>query len=139
MSVSFRILKSRSMVYVRYQGRVDIRESMELFGEYARHPDCQPGQRQFIDLSEVTEIERDYTAIMEMQAMKTDVFMAGGAQPIIIYYTPTDFSRSMAGLIVKSWEPFSAVVPLIIEDEAEALNILGLKEKSISQLLTASA
>lgn len=136
MSVSYRILKSRGIVYVRYQGMVRIRESMELFGEYAQHPDCRPGQKQFVDLSEVTDVERDYSKIMEMQAMKTDVFMAGGAQPIIIYFAPTETARAMAGLIIKSWEPFSSVVPLIIEDEAEALNILGLEEQSIAQLLT---
>ena len=138
MSVSYRILKSLGIVYVRYQGTIRIREGMELFAEYAQHSDCRPGQKQFVDLSEVTDIERDYSKLMEMQAMKTDVFLAGGTQPIIIYFAPTDTARAMAAMIIKSWEPFSAVVPLIIEDEAEALNILGLEEQSIAQLLTAA-
>jgi hypothetical protein len=139
VSASFRILKSLNLVYVRYEGRIRIRESMDLFASYAQHPDCRPGQKQIVDLSAVTDYERDYTAMMEMQAMKTDVFLAEGNQPIILYFAPTQLSQKLARLIIKSWEPFSAVVPLIIEDEAEALQIIGIEEKSIAGMLSATA
>lgn len=112
---------------------------MAAFADYSADPNCRPGQKQFVDLSAVTEILRDYTKIMEMQAIKTDVFMGGDAQPIIIYYAPTQISQNLAGIILRSWESFSAVVPVVVETEKDAMEILGLKEISISQMLTAAA
>jgi hypothetical protein len=45
----------------------------------------------------------------------------------------------MCNMIVRSWEPFDSVVALVMEDEAQALSVLGLAETSITQLLTTAA
>ena len=139
MSLSFRILKSHGLVYVRYEGFARLEDTMRVFGEYAQHPDCRPGQKQLVDLSDVTGIEENFAELMKLQAAKADVFMAEGAQTIIVYYAPNSLSRRMCNMIVRSWEPFDSVVALVIEDEGQALSVLGLAETSIAQLLTTAA
>ncbi|WP_368183724.1 hypothetical protein [Aestuariibius sp. HNIBRBA575] len=135
MPVSFRILPSLGLVYVRYEGFADVADSMKVFGEYAQHPDCRPGQKQFVDLSLVTEVEQDFPKLMELQAQKAGVFMNSQAQTLIVYYVTDELTRAMASLIARSWEPFPWVIPVVYENEKDALEFLGLAATSISELL----
>ncbi|MBR9843001.1 MAG: hypothetical protein GYB25_07565 [Rhodobacteraceae bacterium] len=135
MSVTYTILKEHGLVYVKYKGVVRIKDTMETFARYAGDPDCRPGQKQFVDLSKITEVEQDFAKLMEIQAKKAEVFMAGGAQTIMVYYAPTALGQRMGGIIVRSWEPFASVVALVIDSETEALSVLGLRETRIDDLI----
>lgn len=138
MPISFQVLKSRALVFVQYQGIAGIDEAMKAFADYAKHPDCQPGQKQLVDLSKVKGVEKDFIKLMELQAQKADVFMKGSAETLIVYFAPTVEGRTIAEMILRSWEPFNNVVPIVIDDEAESLAILGQKETSFSELLTSA-
>ena len=135
MPVNYTILKDHGLVFVKYQGVMRIEETMETFGRYAQDPDCRPGQKQFVDLSEITEIEQDFPKLMEIQAKKAEVFMAEGAQTIMVYYAPTELGQRLGNIILRSWEPFDSVVALVIDSEEEALAVLGLRETSIEELI----
>ena len=135
MPVSFRILNSHGLVYVRYEGVATMDETMTVFAEYAQHPDCHPGLKQLVDLSRITDIAFDFPKLMEMQARKADVFMSGAAETLMVYLAQTPKAIAMANSVLRSWEPFPWVVPVVVEDEAEALSILGLRENSLSELL----
>ncbi len=135
MSVSFQIFPTRGLVYVRYDGFVDLNESLAAFGDYMRHPDCKPGQKQLVDLSAVTGFERDFSKMLKMQATKVDLFSKGGVETLIVYYAPSRMAQDMARLIVPSWEPFDGVVPLIQDSEANALALLGQREDSFDAFL----
>ena len=135
MSVSFKILPERGLVYVRYDGHAAVADTLRVFAEYARHPDCRPGQKQLVDLSGIASFETDFAKLLELQARKADVFMAEGVQTLIVYHAPTPETRRMARLIERSWEPFSSVVALVQEDEANALALLGQRETRFSDLL----
>ncbi len=135
MSVTFHILKSRGLVYVRYTGFARVEESLRAFGAYAQHPDCRPGQKQLVDLSGVTGFERNYAELFKLQALKAEVFNDGATQTLIAYYAPDPTVYAMARLIERSWEPFPSVVSLVQQDEADALALLGQPEKSFAELL----
>ncbi len=139
MPVSFQILKNKGLVYVRYEGIAGLDDTMRPFAEYAQHPDCRPGLKQFVDFSAVTEVHMDFPGLMKIQAQKAGVFMNGPAETLIIYLAPSPMTQNLAHSIVRSWEPYPSVVPVVIREEVEAMSILGLSETSIEQLLATAA
>lgn len=138
MPVTFRILTARALVYVRYDGFARLQESFEAFGAYARHPDCRPGQRQFVDLTGVTGVERDFVKIMELQAVKADVFVSPGHQTLISYFAPSEPARTLAALAMRAWEGTNGVVARIFDTEEAALAFLGQAETRVADLLAAA-
>ena len=136
MAISFRIFPAKGLVYVRYSGFATLDEGFAAFGQYAHHPDFRPGQKQLVDLAEITGMEKDYVKLFALQAKKAEIFMgSGGAQTLIVYHAPTPLSYALAQQVLKSWEPTTAVIPLVQEDEAGALEILGQPERSFHELL----
>ncbi len=135
MAVTFRILKSQGVVFVKYTGHAILSDASRVFGDYAAHPDCAPGQKQLIDLSGITGWDQDFVQLLKFQAQKADAFMGKGAETLIVYYAPTKVSQSIAQIAMQAWEPFPSVVPIVIEDEAESLNVLGLPFQSFEKML----
>ncbi|GAA6202250.1 hypothetical protein [Aquicoccus sp. SU-CL01552] len=134
MSVSFRILPDRGLVFVRYAGVLRLEDTMNAFAEYARHPDCRPGQKQLVDLSAVTDVEQDFVQLMQVQAQKSEVFGDEGAETLMVYVAPHHLGKQLARNILRSWEPFDSVVALVQEDEAHALELLGQPERQLDEL-----
>lgn len=139
MSVSFRILSSIGVVYVRYQGHANMSDTLTAFAEYASHPEFRPGQKQLVDLTELTGWDEDYVQLMQAQAQKAEAFTGQNAQTLIVYLAPTLVGQKLARIALRSWEPFPAVVPMVQESEQPALSILGIPHDSISQLLSRTA
>lgn len=135
MSVSYRILADRSLVYVRYAGYIPVAESVGSFAAYARDPEMRPGQNLLIDLAEVADWERNFPALLEHQARKADVVFGNGHDVLLVYHAPTERSQTMARLILRSWEHVAGIVPLVMDDEAAVLDLLGQPEASIDMLL----
>lgn len=135
MSISFKILPARGLVYIHYSGVIEIAESAEAFGQYMRHPDFQLGQKQLVDLADVTGWAPDYANLIALQAKKADAFFAPGHETLFVYHAPNAASREIAGIVLRSWDSVPAVVPLVIDTEAEALAVLGQPETRFSDLL----
>ncbi len=135
MPVTFRILNSRALVYVRYEGFASLQDSFDAFAAYARHPDCHPGQRQFVDLTAITGVERNFVKIMELQAVKAEVFVAHGQQTLVAYYAPSDLARNAAALAARAWDGVSGVVARIFDTEEAALAFLGQAETRVADLV----
>jgi len=138
MPVDVRIIRQRGLVYVRYWGLATLDETIEALGRYERDPGYRPGQKQLVDMGAVTGIERDYVKFMQVQAKKADIFLAGESQTLLVCYAPTRIAAEMAEMMVRSWEPSGAVIPLIQQDQAEALQLLGQPERSFEELLQAA-
>lgn len=134
MPVSFAVFPDRGLAYIKYSGVAGIEETMRGMQAYMNHPDFRLGQKQLLDLSEVTGMERDYAGFMAMAARTLDMFVQGPAEHLIVYYVPTPPAREMAELAIRSWADVQGVVTLLQEDEAEALALLGLRERSIAAL-----
>ena len=138
MALTFRIFPERGLVVARYAGLARIDDTMRVFAEYAAHPDFAPGQKQLVDLTDVTAYEKDYVRIMEMQARKADHMNVPGAQSLVVYLAPTPAAQEMTALIMRSWEDVDAIVPVIQHTEAEALAILGQPETTLTALYAAA-
>lgn len=136
MSVNFRIIPSIGLVYVRYDGQANMTDTLQAFSSYAQHPDFQPGQKQFVDLSALSGWDEDYLELMKAQAKKAEAFTGNNAETLIIYFAPSDIGKKLARLALRSWEPFTSVVPILQDNEGEALAILGLPQSSLDQLLS---
>ncbi|QEW19834.1 hypothetical protein LA6_002024 [Marinibacterium anthonyi] len=135
MSLSFRIFPNRGLVFVQYEGFLRIEDTLRVFGEYMQHPHCRPGQKQLVDLAGITGFERDFANLIAIQAKKVDVFSAGGVETLMVYHAPGPIERDLSRIILRSWEPFDGVIPLIQDNEADALALLGQPERSFRDLL----
>ncbi|WP_146345119.1 hypothetical protein [Falsiphaeobacter marinintestinus] len=135
MSVSFRILADRGLVYVRYDGMARVADTFAAFSEYVAHPDCKPGQKQLVDLSRLTGFERDYFKIMSLQAKKAELFAAQGVETLMVYLVTGAEPDELARTVMRSWDAYDGVVPLIQTSEADALQLLGQPEQTIQALL----
>ena len=137
MPVGFHIFPDRGLVVVRYSGVAAIRDTVEATKAYVSHPDFAHGQKQLVDLTELTDYERDYVGFMLMQASKAGRFASSGTQSLVVYVAPTPIGQELAALFLKSWDDVDAVVPMVQESEAQALAMLGQPETSIPVLLAA--
>ncbi|WP_435259114.1 hypothetical protein ACSBLW_04910 [Thioclava sp. FR2] len=135
MAVSYKILKEFDVVYVKYVGPPEILAAIALFESYQRDPDCRPGQKHFVDLSDISEPVGDYIEMMKFMAKMADQFTQDSPQTLLVCYAPTPLSRKVAIMGQKSWDKVDQVVYRVIEDEAAALAFLGLTAKSVADLL----
>lgn len=135
MAVSFHILPARGLVYVRYEGVVNITDSAAAFGAYMQDPAFRPGQKQLVDLAAATGWEADYPRLMALQAEKAGALVVPGHETLFVYHAPNQTTRAIARVILRSWDDVDTVVPLIIDKEAEALAVLGQPERRFADLL----
>ncbi|QDC10172.1 hypothetical protein FHY55_13350 [Oceanicola sp. D3] len=133
MPLSYRIHPQIGLVFVKYHGHAAISETFEAFGRYMADPAYRPGQKQLVDLSAVTSFEKDYAALLEVQAKKAEAFLRG-PETIICYYAPTPETREMANIVMRSWDELDAIVAVVQDTEAGSLEVLGLAEKTFDAL-----
>lgn len=138
MPGSYRILADRGLVYVRYEGRVLLREAEEMFADFMGNPAGNLGLKQLIDLSRVTDWEKDFPKLMAMQADKADAFMTTGHTFFMVFYAPTEKARAMGRVLVAPWKNIPGIVTTMQEDEDAILDILGQPDASIDAILRAS-
>lgn len=138
MPVRFAIIAPRGLAVVRYEGHATVAEAGEAFGAYAMHPDAMPGQKQLIDLADVTSFETDFARLLALQAEKAAQFLAGGAQTVMAYHAPDGETYEMARLIRLSWADIPGIAVNVVAEEKHALDILGQPEDTIDAVLSAS-
>jgi hypothetical protein len=134
MALSYQIFPDIGLVVIEYVGRADIAETGRVFAEFAQHPDAAPGQKHLLDLSRVTEIENDLPRLMALQARKAGELGLPVMPSMLVYFAPTPSARRMAEMVVRSWEGVGGPAVAVVEDEAEALAIVGCRETSIADL-----
>lgn len=134
MSISFRILPDRGLVFVRYEGVIHFADSERAVAAYAADPEARPGQKQLVDLAAVTGWERNFPRLMRLQTAKAEVFLGSRHDLLIVYHAPSVRTRELARLTLRSWDGVPGVVPLVQETEAGALNVLGQPETSFAAL-----
>ncbi|MBY4891715.1 hypothetical protein KUL25_02925 [Rhodobacteraceae bacterium N5(2021)] len=134
MPLTYEIFPSRGVVLITYSGRADIDETARVFADFAQHPEAKPGQKHLLDLSRVTDVERDFPRLMALQARKAGELGLPIMPSMLVYYCPTRISRHMADMVYKSWDGLNGPALAIIEEEAEALALVGCPEASIADL-----
>lgn len=136
MPLSFFIFPDDGLCAVRYSGVMRMEESAAVFAQYVRHPDYRPGQKQLIDLDDVTAMDTDFVGLMKLQAEKAGHMHGPELQTLIAYLATRPKTQKFARLIQRSWDGIDGVVARVMTDEAEALDFLGLPADRIG-LLTA--
>jgi hypothetical protein len=134
MPVTYRIHLDLNAVYVRYSGVALLQDSFVAVGTYLQDPDFRPNQKQFVDLSAVTDFERDYAKLFALQAKKAEAFFRG-IESLVVYLAPTEVTRAMANLIAQSWKDVGAVVPVVVTTIEDAQTVLGFDAESFEALM----
>ena len=135
MTVDFCILPERGLVVVRYSGHATIDDTLAATKAYLAHSDYAAGQKQLVDLTQITGFEKDYVRFMNMQAAKAERLAGAGVQSLAVYIAPTPISQDVSAMFIRSWADVDEVVALVQHSEAEALALLGQPEKSVEALL----
>ena len=135
MPVSFTILPQRNLAIFTYWGEVTLQESGDVVAAASAHPDHRPGMRQLCDLSRVTGVERNFPALLKIQALMAESLVIKPMELVVVFFAPTRAGQELVQMARKSWEGLNSVIVLWQEDETDALALLGLPEKSLAALL----
>ncbi|WP_283424778.1 hypothetical protein [Shimia sagamensis] len=139
MPVEFKIFPKRGLVVVRYSGYATVNETLNATEAYVSHPDYVAGQKQLVNMTEVTGFEKDYVQFMGMQARLTERLVRSDLQSLVVYIAPTNISRDLSAMFVRSWIDIGSVVPLVQDSESEGLALLGQPEETLDVLLATLA
>lgn len=139
MPVEFTIFPQRGLVVVRYFGYVAINDTLIATETYVSDPDYVAGQKQLVNMTEVTGFEKDYVQFMGMQARLTERLIRSNLQSLVVYIAPTNISRELSAVFVRSWIDVGTVVPLVQDSEADGLALLGQPEETLDVLLATLA
>jgi hypothetical protein len=137
MPVCFHLLPSRNLILFRYSGFIRLDEPAAAVQASTQAPGFRPGMRHLVDVSQATGVDRDWPALLRQQADIASVMVPQGPEQLVLFYAPTRAGQWMAQMARRSWEGLNIVSVRVIEDEAEALALLGLPERSIAALLAA--
>lgn len=135
MPVTFQILPQRQLILFCYKGLITLQESMDIVAAAAAHPAYRPWMRQLCDLSGVTGVERDFPKLLKMQARILEDLDPGAEDLMVLFYAPTGPGQEMAHMAQKSWEGLNSVIVRIQDSEAAVMDLLGLAEARLEDLL----
>lgn len=135
MPIAFHVLAHRNLVVARYSGLAGLQETIEAAAECAAHPGFRPTMRHLVDLVGVTGYERDFPRYFAMQATVMEQFFVPGLDHVFVYLAPTRPGQEMAQMVRRSWDGLDHIVLRIVEHEGQAMTILGLKERTLAELL----
>ncbi len=134
MPITYSILSNRDLAVVVYQGAISAAERTAVIGEVVRHRSFRPDQMHLVDLSGVTGWDEDLARSVTPGEVHRDWMRRQDRQTLCVYYAPTDRARELAGILARAWDGIPGVVPLVLDDEAEALAILGQTEMRVAEL-----
>lgn len=138
MAVSFELIPSRGLVYVRYSDLAGIDETIEAAQSCMQHPDFKPGLRHLFDVSRVTEVDQDFAKFFGLQARLVEFYEQAEGDQLIAFYAPNPAGQVMARMAQKTWEPMPEMVIKTFVAEADALAFLGQPERSVKELFQAA-
>jgi len=58
---------------------------------------------------------------------------------LVVYIAPTRVAMTLAQLAMRSWDGNDKIIVRLQQDEAGALNLLGLRHRTVAELLKADA
>ncbi|MBV7410002.1 hypothetical protein [Maritimibacter sp. DP1N21-5] len=135
MPGSYRILPGQGIVYVEYRGKATLSEAKSLLNQYSTDPERRMGQRQLIDLSRITDWEKDFLGLMKYQADSAARIFSPHGTMMMVIYAPTGPGKDLGRHLVQTWSAVSGAVVTLQVSESAALSVLGQPEKRIAELL----
>ena len=136
MAGFFRIFPEHNLVYVRYSGAASIADYIAVVEGYTSHPDYDPHHKNLVDLRFLEDFERDYTALLALQARIAEFAMTAQADILSVVVAPSPVAMEAATLIMRSWEQIDTpVVRRMIPCMDEAGPLLGIPKETLDGLL----
>ena len=137
MPALFRIFPDHNLVYVRYFGIATIADYISVVEGYTKHPDYDVTRKNLVDLSQLQDVERDYTAIMKLQARIAEFAVGSPSDILSVVIANSQIGREAAQLVFKSWENIDTpVVRRIAPDLETAASLLGMKKTVLTDLVS---
>jgi len=137
MPITYSILSDRDLAVVVFEGQITAVERADAIADVMHHHRFRPDQMHLVDLSAVTGWDADLESAITPGDVRQD-WMRQNRQTLCVYYAPTEAARALAAILAKAWEGVPGVVPLVHDDEAEALAILGQTEMRVAELAQAA-
>ncbi|MGY6549558.1 MAG: hypothetical protein ACXIU7_11225 [Roseinatronobacter sp.] len=137
MPVTVQIVPRYALVLITYGGVVGLQETLTALQRCAASSEFRPWFPHLLDLRRVIDYERNMAGFIEMQAKAIDILPLIGSAGVefrMILLAPDGAGRGMAELIRRTWEGLGQARVLIAEDEAGAMDLLGLPRMPIAQL-----
>lgn len=138
MPVSFSMLSDRNLALVTFDGYVTLADCEAVLLELTGRHRLRPVRERLIDLSAVTGWDDGFATAIRDLAAQNAWLMQPDSQTLCVYYAPTPTARDIAAILARSWETIPSVVSLVVDDESEALAILGQTEARVSELSVAA-
>lgn len=137
MPVSYSILNDRDLALVIYEGDVSAEERARAVADVVRHRNFRADQMHLVDLSGVTGWDPALEGTDLPGEIRFD-WMRRSRETLCVYFAPTEKSRGLAEILMRAWDGIPGVVPIVLDDEAEALAILGQTEMRVAELPSAA-
>ena len=135
MPVSLQILPEHYLVCIRYDGLMRVAENAQVLADIVGHPAFRKGMRGLVDLTGLTDWERDFPAIMRLHAAEAEVHDNPYRPTLLVCIAPDDHSRRIAQIINRTWDSSGRKVTVTVETAPEAFAVLGIDAPSVAALL----
>lgn len=139
MPISFKIISSCGLALVRLSGRVELDDCVAAAASYARYAEARASHNLLIDLSRVTGYEPDYVKILHAIGKIQEYLWHPGSEPLVVCLASTPVSQRISVALDRVISGLPGVIGCRVSDESHALDILGLPERNIDDLLLRSA
>lgn len=134
MPVSYSILSDRDLAVIVYEGEVSAAERAAAVSDVIGHRNFRSDHMHLVDLSGVTGWEVSLENAVLPGEVRMDWMRRQTRETLCVYYAPTEQGRALARILARAWDGIPGVVPLVLDDEAEALAILGQTEMRVAEL-----
>lgn len=139
MSCKYTILKPFGLAYIRLADVVTARDSYDELLRFAQDPEATPDLNQLIDLQDVTGLKLNVLDLLRMHARKAEIFTMSEQDRLFVHIAPTPIARKVSGLVLKSWDRVPGITQRVVQTEDQALEILGLRQRTIDALMQQQA
>ncbi|WP_143516943.1 hypothetical protein [Pseudooceanicola antarcticus] len=120
---------------MRFSGIVRPQDSLEALKNYSTDRRAASELNQLLDMRDVTGMDMNVVDMLKVHAQKAEIFCAAETDRLFVHLAPTTVAQKIAGFAVRSWEHVPGITHRIVRTEEQALQILGLRETSISALV----
>ena len=134
MPCFYTVFDTHHLVVFTAHGHLTVAECQASLAAYFADPAARSTHRHLLDFSGITDYERDFTAFISLQATLADEVAGDTPSTVLVLHGPDGPPRQVASLIARSWENSGHVVARIATSEADALDMLGVDARQLSEL-----
>lgn len=134
MPCSFKVFSAANLIIVRLWGSIRLDEILEMNAQYSTNTTANSGFLEFVDLSEVTEIDLDFMQVRAIITNREKTVPKDISPRVAAIYAPGDVSFGMA----RMFQSFSAGrLPTdihVFDNVPDALAHLDRDEQTLADL-----